>query len=107
MNIKFKNGPKLANLATRFKPKNAEVVRHPDGTDLYILNAASEEAAIDSIIMSSRFNKTDTDKQHLIYLYCEHIIDFEESDEKMFAMLLDDFSNWWKHIEEKLGTDDQ
>lgn len=107
MNIKFKNGPKFVNLGHRIKPKNAEEVIHPSGKKLYLLNAPDEQKAIDALIISSKFNKSEIDKPFLVYLYCEHVIDFDESDEKMFMMLLDDFDNWWKHIEEKLGTDDQ
>jgi|SRR6478609_301138 len=107
MNIKFKDGPKFPNLGHRIKPKNAKEVVHPDGKVLYLLDAPSEKAALDTLVITSRFNKSTVDVPYLTYLYCEHIIDFDEADEKMFAMLLDDFNEWWKHIEGKLGTDDQ
>lgn len=107
MNIKFKGNPKFPNLGRRLKPKNAEIVKHPDGTVLYLLDAPNEKSALDSLILSSKFNKSAADVPYLTYLYCEYIIDFDSSDEKMFMMLMDDFNNWWKHIEENLGTDDQ
>lgn len=107
MNIKFKGAPKFPNLGRRIKPKNATVVTHPDGTVLYLLDAPNEKSALDTLIMTSRFNKNKEDVPYLTYLYSEHIIDFTESDEKMFMMLMDDFNEWWKHIVENLGTDEE
>lgn len=106
INLKFKNGPKIPNLGRRMKPKNAEIIIHPDGTELYLLNTPTEKSAIDTLIISSRFNKSKADVPYLTYLYSEHILDFDDPCEKTFFMLMDDFNNWWKHIEEKLGTDD-
>lgn len=108
MNIKFKNGkPKLASLGKRSVPRNGEVVYHPDGTPLYMTNAVSHESAVDTLVILSHFNKNPDDIRHLMYLYSEHILDLEDPDEKTFYMLMDDFGQWWRHIEEKLGTDEK
>lgn len=106
MNIKFKDGkPKFANLGRRMIPKNAEIIIHPDGTKLYIMDSPSEKSAIDSLVITSKFNKNKEDSPYLTYLYSEYILDLDEPDEKTFFMLMDDFNNWWKHIEEFFGTD--
>jgi len=107
MNIKFKDGkPRMANLGRRLVPKNGEKIVHPDGTVMFLLNAVSEKAAVDAMILASRFNQSDEDRRYLTYLYTEHILDLDEPDEKMFFMLLDDFNQWWRHLSEKLGTDE-
>lgn len=107
MNIKFKDGkPRMANMGKRLKPKNAEIIKHPDGTILYLMDCPNEAAAIDSLVLNSRFNKNKEDGKYLMYMYSEYILDMDDPDEKTFFMLMDDFGEWWKHIEEKLGTED-
>lgn len=89
--IKFKTVPYSPNTGDRFIPEDAIEVQHPDGKILY-LNPMSYERAVEMLIMNCKFNTKNKDAKYLAYLYCEHILDFD--DEKMFFLALEDFENW-------------
>lgn len=93
--IKFKTEPYTPNTGKRFTPQDAVEVIHPDGTKLY-LNPCSYERAVEMFIMNCRHNSTSQDAKYIQYLYCEHILDFE--DENMFTLAILDFEQWKDHI---------